>query len=426
MTLNIRLSITPSANTGAVLAQAHKNQQKKGSTDGDTARRIKYQWLIPGTNSALEILRIDADGKNQNAVYHCSGNPAEYLIGSHALTGNSLIATLVPVQLAMFKTAVQAWLPELSDEVLEGITHAHCKLDALTLGYYFECESPTEAYRAWLNWHQHAKVVFDGARRLPTRSKSWRKSPARVTADPDCRDAFKVALEFGHARVAITRDFDSYPLAKPIVQSVEERKAMLARLRCLLSIEVTVELTKFHYTDKSGLALQLPRDCKLWNPGSVPEGPMAIIWNRFCWESWLQADLLNETDAVDTEDFKPRLPLTWEMREVAKEYFAGGYLQRHPQIDGDPKKFEKYRAALIDRAGIDILNPWGIAQLNLGRELKLACAFENRFLPQHHEGFVLHTLGQQTVGAAIRNLDTSMQDTPGWSFEASAYEDGNK
>ena len=423
MTLNIRLSITPSVDTAAALAKAHKDQQNAGSTDSNPARRIKYEWLIPGTNSTLEIVRVEADAKNQSAVYHCSGNPADYLIGSYGLSGNSLIETLVPVQLALFKTAMLVLLPDLPDDVIESITPANCKVESLTLGYYFEYESPTEAYRAWLNWHQHAKVVFDTPGRMPTRSNSWRKSPVRVMADSDCRDAFTVALPFGQARVALKRDLDSYPSAKPSVQSLDERKAMLVQLRSLLTVEVTVDLTKFYYTDNSGLDLQLPRDYKLWNPGSMPEGPVAIIWNRFCWESWLQADLLNEADGVDPEDFKPHLPLTWEMQEVAKAYFSGGYLQRHPQIEGNPKKFERYREALIARAGIDILNPWAIAQLNLGKELKQDFALANRFLPQQHEGFVPHTLAQKTVGAAIRKLDASMQDKPGWSFDASAYED---
>eukprot|EP01030_Chromulinospumella_sphaerica_P009500 gene9500-9309_t len=210
------------------------------------------------------------------------------------------------------------------------------------------------------------------------------------------------------------------------VPSLDERKAMLVQLRSLLTVEVMVDLTKFSYTDNSGLDLQLPQDYKLWNPSSMPEGPVAIIWNRFCWESWLQADLLNEADEVDPEDFKPHLPLTWEMQEVAKAYFSGGYLQRHPQIDGNPKKFEKYREALIARAGIDILNPWAFAQLNLGKELKQDFALANRFLPQQHGGVVPHTLAQQTAGAAIRKLDASMQDKPGWSFDASDYEDSDE
>lgn len=45
--------------------------------------------------------------------------------------------------------------------------------------------------------------------------------------------------------------------------------------------------------------------------------------------------------------FKRKLPLAWEMQEVATAYFNGGYLPKHPQIEGNPKKFEKYREALI-------------------------------------------------------------------------------
>ena len=426
MTLNIHLTITPSTETSAALAQAHKEQQNTASTEGSTPRRLKYEWQIPGTSSTLDIVRIEADGKGQNAVYHCIGHPGEYLIGRNTLSGNSLIDILVPVQLALFKAAMQALLPELADEVLEGITLAHCKLDTFTMGYYFECENPTEAYRAWLNWYQHAKVVFDGGNRMPTRTNTWRKSPIRVTSDTECRDAFMVALPFGQARVALKRDFGSCPSAKPSLQPPEERMVMLAQLRCLLCIEVTVELSKFYYTDNSGLDLQLPRDCQLWKRSAMPEGPVSIIWNRFHWESWLQAELLGENDEVEPEGFQAKAPLAWEMQEVATAYFDGGYLPKHPQIEGNPKKFEKYREALIARAGIDILNPWNVAQLNLGQTLSREFMLEKRFLPQVNEIFAPHTLAQQTVGPAILKLDAAMQGKPGWSFDASTYEDAPK
>jgi len=226
-----------------------------------------------------------------------------------------------------------------------------------------------------------------------------------------------VALPFGQARVALKRDFGSCPSAKPSLQPPEERMVMLAQLRCLLCIEVTVELSKFYYTDNSGLDLQLPRDCQLWKRSAMPQGPVAIIWNRFHWESWLQAELLGENDEVEPEGFQAKAPLAWEMQEVATAYFDGGYLPKHPQIDGNPKKFEKYREALIARAGIDILNPWNVAQLNLGQALSREFMLEKRFLPQVNEVFAPHTLAQQTVGPAILKLDAAMQGKPGWSFE---------
>ena len=75
MTLNIHLTITPSTETSAALAQAHKEQQNTASTEGSTPRRLKYEWQIPGTSSTLDIVRIEADGKGQSAVYHCIGHP---------------------------------------------------------------------------------------------------------------------------------------------------------------------------------------------------------------------------------------------------------------------------------------------------------------------------------------------------------------
>ncbi len=423
MTLNIHLTIYPSTETGAALTQAHKEQQNTGSTESSTSRRLKYEWPIPGTNSTLEIVRIEVDSKSHNAVYKCSGHPSEYLIGPRTLSGNCLIDTLVPLQLALFKAAMHAWLPDLPDEALESITMADCKLDSLTMGYYFEYENPTEAYRAWLNWHQHAKVVFDGSIRMPTRTNAWRKSPVRVTSDSECRDAFLVTLPFGKARVVLKREIGDSPSHKPGVQSAEERTTMLAQLRCLLCFEITVELSKFYYTDSSGLDLQLPPDCQLWNPGAMPDGPVNIIWNRFHWESWLQADLLCENDQVDPENFQPKSALAWQMQEIANAYFEGRYLLRHPQIDDNVKKFEKYREALISKAGIDILNPWSVAQLNLGQTLSQESKLSQRFLPHLSEVFLPHTLAKQTVGVAILKLDAAMQGTPGWLFDASVYED---
>ena len=427
MSIKIHLAITPVGTTADVLTQAHQEQHASSRAAENTkARRLKFEWSVPGTRSTLEVVRVELDGKARHATYHCTGNPADYLIGQHALSANSQVADLVPLQFALFKVALQSWLPDLSDEALEGITHAHCRLESITVAYYFEFENASEAYRAWLNWHQHAKVVFDGGNRMPTRTNTWKRSPVRVTADADCRDAFLVALPLGQARFALRRDPGSYPSAKPSVQSADKRIEMLAQLRCLLCIEISVELSKFTYIDSSGLALRLPSDFQLWVPSKMPESPAQTIWDRFCWESWLQAELLNESDPMLTEDVEGRSPLAWEMQAVADAYFAGDYLRRHPQIDGDHKKFEKYREALIAKVGIDILNPWSVAKLNLGKELKQDFALENRFLPHRHEGFAPHTLSQQTMGAAICKLNTTMQDKPGWSFDVSAYEDNDE
>ena len=142
--------------------------------------------------------------------------------------------------------------------------------------------------------------------------------------------------------------------------------------------------------------------------------------------SKISFSLRSSNDPMLTEDVEGRSPLAWEMQAVADAYFAGDYLRRHPQIDGDHKKFEKYREALIAKVGIDILNPWSVAKLNLGKELKQDFALENRFLPHRHEGFAPHTLSQQTMGAAVRKLNTAMQGKPGWSFDASAYKDNDE
>lgn len=421
MSPKINLVITPSGATANALAQAHKeSQSNSASSESGKARRLKYEWKVPATQSALEIVRMEADGKTSLANYHCTGNPADYLIARHALSSGCHVAHVVPVQLALFKVALKSHLPLLEDSVLDSITQTHCKLGTLTIPYFFEFQDQTEAYRAWLHWYQHSKAVFDGANRLPTRTSTWRKPPVRVYSDADNRDSFIVNLPFGQARFSLMRDFGSYPAAKSGVQSKDERKDMLAHLHCLLRIEVTVELAKFFYIDSCGLDLQLPSDARLWVPSKMPEDPAYTIWKRFRWESWLDAKLLNEADSDHAEDKSS--PLQWQMEEVATAYFAGEYLQRHAQIDADPKKFVKYREALIAKAGIDILNPWNIAKLNLGKELSTIYSYENRFLPQMHDVFAPYTLAKGNIGAAILNLNASLLDEPGWSFDTSPYE----
>ena len=425
MSIKINLAITPVGAAAAALSQAYQEQQANNGNPGTgKARRIKHEWIVPGTRSVMEIIRTEADSKTKGSmdVYNCLANPADYLIGNNALSSHSQIVKVVPVQLALFKANMKAQLPDLIDSALEAITEDRCKLESFTLPFYFEFENETEAYRAWLEWFQHLKVVLDGANRLPTRTNVWRKSPLRVLTDPDCRNAFIAILPFGQARFALKRDPASYPSATSSGQSLEARKALLAYTRCLLCIEIKIDIGKFYYTDSSELDLQLPADSRLWHIDKMPEDPVKAIWDKFRWETWLEANLLNETDltADAAEDEKP--VLNWQLQEVANAYMAGEYVQRNQHIDDDPKKFVKYREALIAKAQIDILNPWAINKLNLGKTLSPDYTYAARFQPQKNSEFAPYTLSNKTVNGAITKLDSTMQGKPGWTFDASAYE----
>ena len=426
MSIKINIAITPVGVAAVALAQAHQEQQSNSGNPGaGKARRIKHEWKIPGTHSLMETIRTEADAKVKGSldVYNCLANPADYLIGINAFSSNSMIVKAVPVQLALFKTGLKAQLPDLMDSVLEGVTEDHCKLESFTMPFYFEFESETEAYRAWLDWHQHLKVAFDGANRLPTRTNGWKKSPPRVLADLDCRDAFIAMLPFGQARFALKRDPSSYPSITSNAQSLEARKALLAHTRCLLCIEIKVDIAKFYYTDSSELDLCLPTDARLWHFAKMPEDPVKAIWDKFRWETWLEANLLNEADLTADVAEDEKAVLNWQLQEVADAYLAGEYVQRNQHIDNDPKKFVKYREALIAKAQIDILNPWAINKLNLGKVLSPNYTCAARFQPQKNSEFGPYTLSNQTINGAIRRLDSAMQGKPGWAFDASAYQE---
>lgn len=426
MSIHTQISITPEGPVADALAQAHREQQAGSRAAAGKIRRANLDWPVPGTRCVLRISRMEATAKRPHAVYHCEANPADLLVGSASFSAGSFVAHIVPLLFALFKAALRAMLPSVPAGMLEQITLDHCKLERLTLPYYFDLEDPTEAYRSWLKWHQHLKVVFDGPNRLPARRNSPQVLPVRVTHDPDCRDAFLAELPFGHARISVKRDPGLSPVGKPDMQTVEDRKAMLAQLRRLLCIEVTVDLTKFLYTNSFGLDVPLPQEHRLWTHEQLPEDPVKTIWKCFRWECWLEADLLNEFTHIPLayeSDNAPTPPLPHQAQDLMRAYLDGESLYRHPHIDSDPKKFIRCREALISKAGIDILNPWSVAQLNLCQAMSQEFRFEDRFLPQEKELFAPHTLTKQGLGAAIQRLHAAMQGQVGWAFDISRYEE---
>jgi len=426
MTTEIEISITPEGATASALAQAHREQQASGDTGAKgKARRTHHDFTPRGSRSVVRITRVEASAKHPHASYRCEANAAELLVGLQAFSAGSLVAHIVPILFALFKLGLRAMLPSVPAKLLEEITPDQCKLETLTLPFYFDLEDPTEAYRAWLRWHQHLKVVFDGPSRLPLRSNTPQVLPVRVAHDSDCRDAFIAQLPFGQSRFFLKRDIGHVLAAKPDVQTVEQRKEMLAFSRRLLCVEVTVDLALFRYTNSIGLDVPLPQDYRLWVPSELPDDPMKTIWNRFRWECWLEADLLNESTEIPAclgSDNPATAQTSSQRLEIMQAYFDGQAMQRHPQFDGDIKKFIKSREVLIAKAGIDILNPWSVAQLNLCQSLSPKFSFEARFLPHEHELFAPHSLTKQGIGAAIQRLHSSLQDEPGWAFDIARYE----
>ena len=427
MSIKFNLAITPVGAAAAALTQAHNEQQASNATPGaGKSRRNKHDWKIPGTRSEMEIIRTEADSGTQGsmAVYNSIANPADYLIGLHAFSSASLVIHLAPLQLALFKASLKVQLPNLPDSVLDAITVENCSLESLTIPFYFEYENETEAHRAFLDWLQHLKIVFDSADRMPSRSTTWKKTTPRVNTDPEDRNAFITTLPFGQARFSLKRDAGSYPSTFSNAGSVEERKALTAQTRCLLCIEIKVDLRKFDYKDEdsSDINVQLPRDYRLWHSEKMSQDPVKEIWKQFRWETWLDANLLTEADLTTVAAYVEKTGMNWQFQEVATSYLEGERVQRHKHIGNDPKKFVQYREALIKKAHIDILNPWAINKLNLGKILSPDFTYEARFQPQKNSEFAPHTLSHQTIKGSIFNLDTVMQGQPGWIYDTSPYE----
>lgn len=420
MSIELNIAISPKGAAAAALTNAHKEHKNGAPATASSQQRrsSKFERNVPGTMIPMEVIRTEADPKIKGSIasYNCISNPADYLIGKNALSSASHTQKLVPLQLALFKVLQKLQHPGLSDNVLESITIANCRLESLTIPYYFEYENQTEAYRSLLDLHAHLKVVLDSGGRLPTRSTTWKKSPPRVHSDPDCRHAFFVTLPFGQARISLKREIDEYPATFQKVDSVKDRTYLIAKTRCLLCIEIKVDLYKFNHFYRAEPELQLPSDSRLWTHDKMLKDPVKQIWDSFRYETWFNVPLA--TDNADIDQTR----LAWQFQEVAESYLAGKNVTRHTHIGGDPKKFVQFREALISKAHIDILNPWAINKLNLSKDLGPQFVDENRFDLSNDPDFAQHALTKGNIKEAVRKFDYAMQGKPGWMFDTSEYE----
>lgn len=420
MSIQLNIAISPIGAAAAALTNAHKEHKigAPATASSHQRRSSKFERNVPGTMIPMEIIRTEADPKIKGSIpsYNCISNPADYLIGKHALSSACHIQKLVPLQLALFKVLQKSQHPSLPDSALESITIETCRLDSLTIPYYFEYENQTEAYRSFLDLYAHLKVVLDSGGKPPTRSTTLRKSPPRVHSDPGCRHAFFVTLPFGQARISLKREFDWYPETFQKVNSVKDRNALIAKTRCLLCIEIKVDLYKLNHFNRAEPQLQLPSDSRLWTHGKMPKDPVKQIWDALRYATWFNVPL-----AVDEADID-RTRLAWQLQEVLESYLAGKNVTRHTHIGGDPKKFVKFREELIFKAHIDILNPWAISKLNLSKDLGPQFVCENRFDWSNNPDFAQHTLSKGNINDAVLNLDYAMQGKPGWMFDTSEYE----
>ena len=432
MSTSLGIEITPNSQESAALAKAIREHQKPSATTttSKAALRTRYEAYIPGHGATLEIIRREPTevkqprGNSKNpgpfaskkaqaamASYYCIANPADFLIGKRAMSSGCLIKTIAPVQIALFKAFLKEKFPSLPDAVLQSITDDNCKLSSLTLPFYFQYVDETHAYKALQDLHRHAEVVLNSSRRLPTRSKAWKKALPRVHSDPSSRHSFTIDLPFGQAVISLKRELDEYPDSFAF-EDPGSGDVLREAMRCLLCIEIKVELRKFFYTDSDGLNLELPSDYRLWTPSKLPDDPAKIIWNAFRYELWFNVPLAVKASAID------RSALNLQLQEILDAYLAGKDVTRHERFRNDFEQFSRYHEALIKKSCVTILIPWAIHKLNLSSKLAPQLTYENRYNPADDAVFAKHTLSKETLTDAVERLAAAMQDKPGWMYDS--------
>jgi hypothetical protein len=419
MSIELNIVITPPTEIAKVLKEAHEVRHAENPSAGDEGkRRIKFDNPVPGTSSAMTITRNAPNPKVKHsfANYNAITNAAHMLLGARSLSSGCHVAGTLPILAAFIRVGLKSQYPGLPDSALEGITHDYCRIESLTVPYYFEYENETEAYRAYLDLNHHLTVVLECGMQPPPHSGTWKKAPKRITSDPDCRHAFFVAMPFGVARVSLKRDPGSLPQMLKPHNNWEHIDLVRATVRRLLCIEVKVDLRAFQYTDSSGLCQSLSNDHRQWVQSKMPKSPAEIIWDAFLYQCWFNVPLAVDELEVDKTN------LNGHLQTVVDDYLAGKNVTSIEDQLNDWKQFHKDRETLISKAHIEILNPWAINKLNRSKELAPQYMYEQRFQPDRDADLAPHTLSKDTINAAILGKVALMQGRPGWSFDASAYE----
>lgn len=393
------LKVSPPSSFARAVAEL--DHQVEARESGTKMRRTTHEWFGPGTHASMEIVANEPGDKSTvtDVSYICNADLAGLLLCRRAYTENYAVPQALPIVLSLFKAWVRKQYPDLPDNELASITADDCTLDSITAVYYFKFDSETEAFRAFQNLLNHAKVT-DSNDSYP-HPKSTTKGP-RVRSDDGSRHAFTVELihlphlkSFGQARVHLARDYQESPYSFGKI-APQLREPMRARARCVLCVEVTVDVSKqLHFGEEA--TYQLPARYDKWNKDDYPNDPFRIIWEATRYALWLNLPLATDQSDVD------RSRLTDGASAVLDAYFAGKNLKRLDWFDDDDA-FLDYRKELLDEANIDILIPWVVAQLNLSASLGPRLAYESRFLPGDDPDFADHTLSKKNVAEAIAAL----------------------
>ena len=428
MSMKLTLEIRPKSEVSDALDKAYKLAQTDGTTGGSSkSGRTKYEYLIPGTNIKMEITRNEPSAnamKNRQkgtgpaaakkaeqaarANYLCHARPAEYLVESQALSRGCSVKKLSEVQLAIFKAGLKSKFPTLPDSVLQAVEDSDCTLASLSVDYYFEQADDTDAYEMFLDIRRHAEVVLNSAMKPPTRAKGWKKLLPRVHSSDVCRHAFTISLPFGQVHVSLKRERDEYPALLASVKSTDDRQELISTIRCLVCIEVEVDIAKFNAVDSDDLEVFLSSNCQLWTKGKQKENPAKGILDSVRRELMLDTPLATDDDEVDGS------ALNDSLQEVLQAYQAGDDVRYHDVMISKPGLFPKYRKTLLSKANVDILIPWSVAKLNLSNKLGAALTFDNSLKFVGNQVLATHALTVKNIDEVIAKFDAQMTDVPGW------------
>jgi hypothetical protein len=228
-----------------------------------------------------------------------------------------------------------------------------------------------------------------------------------VVPDECNHHGITISLPFGRAHASVRRQSNESPA---VYSKTVSNVAIHAAMRCLLCVEVEVDLGKFAVVKGNGLTFKFPRDYQMWTKENLPNNPLEIVWNEVLKALRLDVPLATTESAVDLDG------LDWMQRQVAEAYLEGKYLRALEGMPKDSKEILAMREVLASTANVDIFIPFVIAKLNLSKNLGPKLAFGKRFDPGADEVLGHCTLSKKTLADAKSKVE-KLLDGNAWIIQ---------
>lgn len=374
-------------------------------------RRLKHEFRTPYQGAIAEIVREDVAGKLE---FQLQLVPQDHLVGRGALSSGYQAIAMTPWCIAVFKVGLKDFLPSLDENFLESLEESNFRTTKITVPKHVKFETEALAMQALWKLHAHCKVALDSGVTLSKRKRELKTPVPIVTSDPSCRNAFRIILPYGEIKVSLKRDFGEYPITLKGIKDFDQRGAMYASVRTLLSFDFFIDLGMFRYFDDGGAERSFPSSFREWTKDHLPCNPNLIAWNQMLYELWLNVDLATAENEIGREG------LTRTQEKVLDAYLAGELMLRGNLL---PEKFEEAKEiheALVTQAGVNILTPWVVNKLHQGKIYREVLGASNLFDPGKDPHFEGHTLSTSNIKSAIQAFSSDMEGIPGWSFVPAA------